>query len=158
MQWSKALCCLCLVLALPATVVGEPLDWLNANPLAAQLSPSVLILGETDWKLVLGSDGKPGSRCLDMVTRARELTTSNKLAFNIFQNWLPGPDGLGVQSLCYMPAGNNTSLGGNKLGCMLWTVQKLVEFKEGLATCFLEALKSGFVPYVTPQLVDGLNK
>jgi hypothetical protein len=49
-------------------------------------------------------------------------------------------------------------LGGGKLDCMLWTVQKLVEFKEGLTACFLEALQSGFVPYVTPQLVDGLNK
>jgi hypothetical protein len=101
-----------------AAAASSPVELLSSTD-AAQLSPSVLLLSEADWKMFFGLDGKPQSRCLDMVARAREFTTGNKLNFMLFTNWLPKFDGLGVSSYCYMPIGNTTMSGG-KLECLAW--------------------------------------
>jgi hypothetical protein len=101
-----------------AAAAASPVVLLSSTD-AAQLSPSVLMLSEADWKMFFGLDGKPQSRCLDMVARAREFTTGNKLNFVPFTNWLPTFDGLGVSSYCYMPFGNTTR-SGDKLECLAW--------------------------------------
>jgi hypothetical protein len=102
-----------------AATTSSPVELLSSTD-AAQLSPSVLLLSEADWKMFqFGLDGKPQSRCLDMVARAREFTTGNKLNFMPFTNWLPKFDGLGVSSYCYMPFGNTTMSGG-KRKCLAW--------------------------------------
>jgi hypothetical protein len=109
----------CLLLAtMAAAAASSPLELLGATD-AAQLSPSIMLLSETDWKMFLGLDGKPHSRCLDMVARAREFTTGNKLNFVPVSNWLPKFDGLGISSYCYMPFGNTTQT-GDKLECLAW--------------------------------------
>lgn len=160
---SRGLCCLVLaLLALQSAAAFDPFNfqWPTMSSDAAQLSPSVLLQGEWDWKLVLGTgvnSTKVTSRCLDMVQSARQLTTGNKLSFVPTINWLPKADGLGVSEFCYWPMGNTTQA-GDKLQCLLWGAQKLIEFKEGMKACFLEAFKQGFVPYVTPQLADGWSK
>jgi hypothetical protein len=101
-----------------AAAAFSPIELLSSVN-AAQLSPSVLIISEGDWKMFFGSDGKPQSRCLDMVARAREFTTGNKLPFVPVTNWLPKVDGLGVSSYCYMPFANTTR-SGDKLECLAW--------------------------------------
>jgi hypothetical protein len=101
-----------------AAAASSPVELLSSAN-AAQLSPSVLIMSEGDWKMFFGLDGKPQSRCLDMVARAREFTTGNKLNFVPVTNWLPKFDGLGVSSYCYLPS-ENTTRSGDKLECLAW--------------------------------------
>jgi hypothetical protein len=101
-----------------AAAASSPVELLSSAN-AAQLSPSVLIMSEGDWKMFFGLDGKPHSRCLDMVARAREFTTGNKLNFVPVTNWLPKFDGLGVSSYCYLPS-ENTTRSGDKLECLAW--------------------------------------
>jgi hypothetical protein len=113
----------CLFLAAIAAAaasmeLASPVELLGSAD-AAQLSPSVMLMSETDWKMFQGGDGKPQSRCLDMVARAREFTTGNKLNFAPITNWLPSTNGLGVSSYCYMPFGNTTR-SGDKLECLAW--------------------------------------
>jgi hypothetical protein len=110
--------CLLLLATMAAAAASSPVELLGSTD-AAQLSPSVILMSETDWKMILGLDGKPQSRCLDMVARAREFTTGNKLNFVPFSNWLPKFDGLGISSYCYMPA-TNTTQAGDKLDCLAW--------------------------------------
>jgi hypothetical protein len=109
--WVVLLARIAMAIAIAATMsaaaAASPVERLTATG-AAQLSPSVMLMSETDWRMFVGSDDKPQSRCLDTVARSREYTSSNKLNFVPFSNWLPKFDGLGVSSYGYMPFGNNT--------------------------------------------------
>lgn len=149
-------CCavVCVLLALshaPVAAAYTP----TKDPASAQLSPSVLLMGEFDWKLYAGSDGKPWSRCLDMVWRARKYSNGNKLNFVPTHHWLPRDDGLGVASFCYMSTSGQP---GDKGTCLAWTASKLAEFKKSMTLCYTEAFKQGFVTYTRPHLDDGLNR
>lgn len=119
------------------------------DPKASQLSPSVLLMGQFDWKLFEGEDGKPWSRCLDMVWRARRFSTGNRLNFVVTSHWLPGSDGTGVSQFCYLPSSG---------GCQLWTPAALAEFQQSMTLCLAEALEQGFIPYIRPHLDDGLDR
>lgn len=125
MLQSRAVWSCFLLVTMAAAAASSPVELLSATG-AAQLSPSVLLFGENDWKMFLGSNGKPQSRCLDMVARAREFTTGNKLNFVPVSNWLPKFNGLGVASYCYMPFGNNTKT-GDKLECLAWWVALVLD-------------------------------
>lgn len=125
------------------------------DPASGQLSPSVLLMGEFDWQLSTGADGRPWSRCLDMVWRAKKYSNGNKLGFTPTHHWLPNSDGLGVASYCYL---HTSGAVGDKGSCLAWTPEKLAEFKRSMTLCFTEAFKQGFVPYVRPHLDDGLNR
>lgn len=121
---------------------------------SGQLSPSVLLMGEFDWAMSVGRDGKTWSRCLDMVWRARSITKGDRLNFVPTHHWLPRDDGFGVSQFCYL----HTSGGGDRGTCMSWTPGKLAEFKKSMTYCLAEALRQGFIPYVRPHLDDGLNR
>lgn len=121
---------------------------------SGQLSPSVLLMGEFDWALSTGGDGKPWSRCLDMVWRARSVSKGNKLNFVPTHHWLPRDDGFGVSQYCYL----HTSGGSDRGTCMSWTPGKLAEFKKSMTLCLAETIRQGFIPYVRPHLDDGLNR
>lgn len=112
-------------------------------------------MGEFDWALSVGSDGKPWSRCLDMVWRARNVSTGDRLNCVSTHHWLPGERGSGVSAFCYMPTGGTA---GDRGQCLPWTAAKLAKFKQSLTLCFAEALRQGFVPYVRPHLDDGLHR
>lgn len=137
-----------LAVMLGAAVAYTP----TQDPQSVQLSASVLLMGEYDWALSTGSDGKPWSRCLDMVWRARRYSNGNKLNIVPTHHWLPNSNGLGVASYCYM---HTSSIGGSAT-CLPWTAAKLAEFKASMTYCFTEAFRQGFVPYVRPHLDDGL--
>lgn len=121
---------------------------------SGQLSPSVLLMGEFDWALFTGRDGKPWSRCLDMVWRARSISKGNKINFVPTHHWLPRDDGFGVSQYCYL----HTTGGSDRGTCLTWTPGKLAEFKKSMTYCFAEAFRQGFTPYVRPHLDDGLNR
>lgn len=124
------------------------------DPRSGQLSPSVLLMGEFDWALSTGSDGKPWSRCLDMVWRAREVSKGNRLNFVPTHHWLPRDDGFGVSQYCYL----HTTGGSDRGTCMSWTAGKMAEFKKSMTLCLAETFRQGFIPYVRPHLDDGLNR
>lgn len=128
------------------------------DPASVQLSTGVLVMGEYDWSLSTGSNGQPTSRCLDMVARARQYSTGNKLNFVLVHHWLPNSDGFGVASYCYMHTGSGSPGDGTQGTCLPWTAEKLAEFKRSLTLCFTEALKQGFTPYVRPYLDDGAQR
>mgnify|MGYP001807474706 CR=1 FL=1 len=154
MQRSTVLClaaaCLFSMLLWQASAYTPSKDYRSG-----QLSPSVLLMGEFDWTLSTGRDGKPWSRCLDMVWRARAVSNGNKLNFVPTHHWIPNSNGLGVASYCYM---HTSGAVGDKGSCLPWTPEKLAEFKKSMTLCFTEAFKQGFVPYVRPHLDDGLNR
>ena len=129
------------------------------DPSSVQISPGVLVMGEYDWALSTGPDGRPSSRCLDMVARARRYSAGNRLNFVVVHHWLPNSDGFGVSGYCYMHTSEGTSPGEGVTGtCMPWTASKLAEFKKSMTYCFTEALKQGFTPYVRPYLDDGAQR
>lgn len=138
-------------IVIPATAYTPDKD-----PGSSQISPSVVLMTEADWMLSHGPDGLPSSRCLDMVARAREYSSGNRLSFVPIFHWLPGPDGLGVDSYCYLES--QASDNGSGDACKPWTPDKVAEFKESMTLCFMEAFHLDFVVYVRPQLQDGLNK
>jgi hypothetical protein len=145
--------------AAPAVVVllalvGAAAAYSAKDPRSGQLSPSILMMGEFDWALSTGGDGKPWSRCLDMVWRARSVVKGNRLNFVPTHHWMPREDGFGVSNFCYL----HTEGGGDKGTCKSWTPGKLAEFKKSMTLCFAEALRQGFIPYVRPHLDDGLNR
>lgn len=152
------LCCCAvaawLLLAASTAVTVAEAYTPTKSPASGQISPAVLIMGEYDWALSTGSDGKPWSRCLDMVWRARKFSNGDRLNIVPTHHWLPNSNGLGVASFCYM----HSSGAGDKGTCMAWTAEKLAEFKRSMTYCFTEAFKQGFVPYVRPHLDDGLNR
>jgi hypothetical protein len=154
MQRSTVLClaaaCLFSMLVWHASAYTPSKDYRSG-----QLSPSVLLMGEFDWTLSTGRDGKPWSRCLDMVWRARAVSNGNKLNFVPTHHWMPNSNGLGVASYCYM---HTSGAVGDKGSCLPWGPEKLAEFKKSMTLCFTEAFKQGFVPYVRPHLDDGLNR
>jgi len=137
-----------LIIKAGAAVAYTP----TKSPKAVQLSPAVLLMGEYDWALSTGADGKPWSRCLDMVWRARKFSNGNRLNIVPTHHWLPNNDGFGASSFCYM----HTSGAGDPGKCLAWTAEKLAEFKRSMTLCFTEAFKQGFIPYVRPHLDDGL--
>lgn len=148
MNW-LALCLLALLAMVPAVVSYTP----DKDPASSQISPAVFLMNEDDWKLSFGPDGKPSSRCLDMVARAREFSNGNRLSFVPTFHWLPGLNNLGVNSFCLM-ASNNT----NGPACVPWTPEKVADFKQSMTLCFMEAFSHGFVVYVRPNLEDGLGR
>lgn len=121
---------------------------------SGQLSPSILLMGEFDWALSTGRDGKAWSRCLDMVWRARSLSKGNRINFVPTHHWLPRDDGFGVSQYCYL----HTTGGSDRGTCLTWTPGKMAEFKKSMTYCFAEAFRQGFTPYVRPHLDDGLNR
>jgi hypothetical protein len=121
---------------------------------SGQLSPSVLLMGEFDWALDVGRDGKPWSRCLDMVWRARSVSKGNRLNFVPTHHWMPREDGFGVSQYCYL----HTTGGSDRGTCLAWTPGKMAEFKKSMTLCLAETLRQGFIPYVRPHLDDGLNR
>jgi hypothetical protein len=156
MRAARAAWSCCAVVCVLAMVVSVAAAYtLTKNPASGQLSPAVLIMGEFDWKIHTGADGKPWSRCLDMVWRARKYSNGNRLNFVPTHHWLPNENGLGVASYCYM---HTTGEPGEKGTCQAWNPEKLAEFKKSMTYCFSEAFKQGFVPYVRPHLDDGLNR
>lgn len=153
-----AFSCLLLVLLLAADSSMNCLcsaynPAMDAN--ASQLSPSVLLMGEFDWSMSTGSDGKPWSRCLDSVWRARAVSTGDRLNFVPTHHWLPGQDGTGVSAFCYL---HTTGAAGDRGTCLPFTSGKIAEFRTSMTYCFAEAIRQGFVPYVRPHLDDGLNR
>lgn len=128
------------------------------DPAAVQLSPGVLVMGEYDWALSTGPTGQPASRCLDMVSRARQYSAGNKLNFVLVHHWLPNTDGFGVSSYCYMHTNGGQPGDGVEGKCLPWTTEKLAEFKKSLTYCFTEAIKMGFTLYVRPYLDDGAQR
>lgn len=148
---SSGIALLLLVAACAATAAAfSP----SKDPRSGQLSPSVLLMGEFDWALSVGRDGKPWSRCLDMVWRARSVSKGNRLNFVPTHHWLPREDGFGVSQYCYL----HTTGGSDRGTCMSWTPGKLAEFKKSMTYCLAETLRQGFIPYVRPHLDDGLNR
>lgn len=79
MHHTHRACYALLLLLLLAQLAATTVAYLD--PRAGQLSPSVLLVGEWDWQESTGSDGKPWSRCLDMVWRARSVVSGNRLNF-----------------------------------------------------------------------------
>jgi hypothetical protein len=79
MQHMRRACGALLLLLLLAQLAATTVAYLD--PRAGQLSPSVLLVGEWDWQESTGRDGKPWSRCLDMVWRARSVVSGNRLNF-----------------------------------------------------------------------------
>jgi hypothetical protein len=126
----------------------------DKDPASSQISPSVLLMNENDWKLSYGPDGTPSSRCLDMVARAREFSGGNRLNFVPTFNYVPGPNGVGVGAFCYLPSDSTSG----DVQCIHWTPDKVAEFKESMTQCFMEAFNKDFVVYLRPNLQDGLNK
>lgn len=122
---------------------------LDKDPASSQISPSILLMNEVDWTLSYAADGTPKSRCLDMVARAREFSSGNRLNFVPTFHWLPGNNGFGVYSFCFL------GLDGS---CVPWNPAKVAEFKESMTLCFMEAFNKDFVVYLRPNLQDGLNK
>jgi hypothetical protein len=124
---------------------------------AVQLSPGVLVMGEYDWVLS-GTEAKPTSRCLDMVVRARQYSTSTKLNFVVVHHWLPNSDNFGVSSYCYMHTSGVSPGNGVEGKCLPWTTAKLAEFYRSMRYCFTAAIKQGFTPYIRPYLDDGAQR
>ena len=124
------------------------------DPASSQISPAVVLMNGADWKLSMGSDGQPWSRCLDMVRKAREYSNGDRLTFVPTHHWMPGPGSFGIASYCWIsedrPSGQRT--------CLEWTADKLAEFTQSMTLCFAEAFKQGFVVYVRPHLDDGFDK
>jgi hypothetical protein len=143
------LACLIACRLAATTAAAAPTYMPTKSPDAAQLSPSVLLMGYFDWKLFDGRDGRKWSRCLDSVWRARRYSAGNRLNIVSTHHWLPESDGFGVSQYCYMESSG---------ACQPWTPAALAEFKESMTLCFAEALKQGFIPYVRPHLDDGLNR
>lgn len=131
-----------------APVVNFPPPPMPAR--ASQLSPSVLLMGYFDWQNIPDANGKPWSRCLDMVWRARRLSRGNKLNFIPTHHWMPGTDGFGVSKFCYMYKDSN-----NNMVCGDWTLQKIQEFEDSMTQCLIETFRNGFTPYIRPHLDDG---
>lgn len=156
MKRAVASCCMIMaIMAIMAASSSAAASYTpTKDPAAVQLSASVLVMGEYDWALYTGSDGKPWSRCLDSVWRARKYSSGNRLNFVPTHHWFCGSDGWGVSSFCYM----HSSGAGDKGSCMPWTPSKLAEFTKSMTLCFTEAFVQGFTPYVRPHLDDGLNR
>lgn len=146
---------LLLLILCSSTTCKPSTDMPTKDVNAAQLSPSVLLMGEFDWSLSNGSDGQPWSRCLDSVWRARAVSTGDRLNFVPTHHWLPGPDGTGVSAFCYL---HTSGAAGDRGTCLPFTPSKIAEFRTSMTHCFAEALRQGFVPYVRPHLDDGLNR
>eukprot|EP00882_Tetradesmus_deserticola_P018626 GHRQ01020005.1.p1 GENE.GHRQ01020005.1~~GHRQ01020005.1.p1 ORF type:complete len:310 (+),score=87.36 GHRQ01020005.1:1110-2039(+) len=136
-------------MAVAANVDGPPFT-VDMDARAAQLSPSVLLMGYFDWQIIPDANGKPWSRCLDMVWRARRLARGNKLNFVPTHHWIPGEDGFGIDHYCYMYKDASDSM-----LCGEWTQAKIDEFEKSMTYCFAEAYRNGFTPYVRPHLDDG---
>lgn len=152
MRFSSSGVALLLLVACAATAAAAFSP--SKDPRSGQLSPSVLLMGEFDWALSTGRDGKAWSRCLDMVWRARSVSKGNRLNFVPTHHWLPRDDGFGVSQYCYL----HTTGGSDRGTCMSWTAGKMAEFKKSITYCLAEALRQGFIPYVRPHLDDGLNR
>lgn len=151
MQRGASAAAVLLLLALASRVAAySP----TKDPRSGQLSPSILLMGEFDWALETGKDGKPWSRCLDMVWRARSVVKGNRLNFVVTHHWMPRDDGFGVSQYCYL----HTEGGEDRGRCLSWVPGKLAEFKKSMTYCFAEAFRQGFIPYVRPHLDDGLNR
>lgn len=139
----------------------EPELDVEMSPKAGGISPSILLMGYFDWQNMPDANGRPWSRCLDMVWRARRLTRGNKLNFVPTHHWLPREDGFGVSSFCYMhktPGLPNTVTTANGMYCSPWNDALIQEFEDSMATCFAESLRQGLTPYIRPHLDDGLVK
>lgn len=133
----------------PPAPTGPPFT-VDMSPKAAQLSPSILLMGYFDWQIIPDSNGKPWSRCLDMVWRARRLARGNKLNFVPTHHWIPGSEGFGIDHFCYMYKDAD-----DKMVCGDWDQTKIDEFERSMTICFTEAFRNGFTPYLRPHLDDG---
>ncbi|GBF88099.1 hypothetical protein Rsub_00811 [Raphidocelis subcapitata] len=138
----------------------------------AEISPSVMLIGQFDWQLEDTPRG-PWSRCLDQLWRGAERSGSSQVNFAPTHHWLPPRDGgaqgarspfgggggaggggdghgaSGVGSFCFM-AGQT---GSNK--CYPWSDAVVAEFRRGMRVCFAEALRLGLAIAVRPHLDDG---
>ncbi|KAF6266415.1 hypothetical protein COO60DRAFT_1474808 [Scenedesmus sp. NREL 46B-D3] len=137
------------VVPLPAMPASPPFT-VDMDPRSAQLSPSVLLMGYFDWQIIPDANGKPWSRCLDMVWRARRLARGNKLNFVPTHHWIPGAEGFGIDHFCYMYKDESDAM-----KCAQWDQPKIDEFERSMTHCFAEAYRNGFTPYVRPHLDDG---
>jgi hypothetical protein len=135
--------------AVPPVPAGPPFT-VDMSPKAAQLSPSILLMGYFDWQIIPDANGKPWSRCLDMVWRARRLSRGNKMNFVPTHHWIPGSEGFGIDHFCYMYKDAN-----DRMQCGDWDQAKIDEFERSMTFCFAEAFRNGFTPYLRPHLDDG---
>eukprot|EP00878_Enallax_costatus_P016588 GHUV01017406.1.p1 GENE.GHUV01017406.1~~GHUV01017406.1.p1 ORF type:complete len:494 (+),score=70.49 GHUV01017406.1:303-1784(+) len=128
---------------------------------AAGISPSILLMGRFDWQNIPDANGRPWSRCLDMVWRARRLSRGNKINFVPTHHWVPRDDGFGVSRFCYMhknPGLPDTVTTNNGMYCSPWNSAVIQEFEDTMTNCLAEAMRQGFTPYIRPHLDDGLGK
>lgn len=140
---------------------AEPNITVDMSPGAAGIGPSILLMGHFDWQNIPDANGKPWSRCLDMVWRARRVSRGNKINFVPTHHWLPRDDGFGVSRYCYMhkDAGVPDSVTTtNGMYCSPWNDALIQEFEDTMTTCIAEALRQGFTTYFRPHLDDGLTK
>lgn len=124
----------------------------DMSPKAGQLSPSILIMGSFDWGTTPDANGKPWSRCLDMVWRAKRLNRGNRLNFVPTHHWLPNDGGGGVKAFCYQYNKDG------QLACHEWDREAIQRYQDGMQVCFEEAFRQGVVPYIRPHLDDGLGR
>lgn len=140
---------------------AKPEITVDMSPQAASISPSVLLEGRFDWENIPDDNGRPWSRCLDMVWRARRLSRGNKLNFVPTHHWIPREDGFGVSRFCYIhkdPGVPDTVATNNGMYCSPWNDALIKEFEDTMTSCLAEAMRQGFTPYIRPHLDDGLAK
>lgn len=140
---------------------SQPELSIDMSSTAAGIHPSILLMGRFDWQNIPDVNGRPWSRCLDMVWRARRLSRSNKINFVPTHHWIPRDDGFGVSRFCYMhknPGIPNTVTTANGMYCSPWNDDLIQEFEDTMTSCMAEAIRQGFTPYIRPHLDDGLAK